>query len=99
MGHIHQTQCTQGNIKGSIREQECLGIHARPGDVTQSLVGSHLLGVRHHLAGDIDTYDCPTLADLPGDAARDEARATRHIERPFAWPYICHLEQAALGRR
>jgi hypothetical protein len=56
------------------------------------LVSSHLLGVRHHLAGDVDTNDCPTLADLPGDAARDEASAARHVKHAFAWPYSSHLE-------
>jgi hypothetical protein len=99
MGHIHQAQGTQGDIKGLIKEQECLGIHTRPCDLTQTVVGSSLLGIRHHLARDIDTNDCSVLADLPGDAARDEASAARDVEHAFAWPYVSHLEQTGLGRR
>jgi hypothetical protein len=52
----------------------------------QPLVDSHLLGVCHHLGGDVDTNDCPTLTDLPGGSARYEASATRHIEHAFTWP-------------
>src|SRR4030095_13053380 len=99
MWHIHQAQRTQGDIKSPIGEQEFLGIHTRPCDLTQTLVGSHVLGIRHHLTRDIDTNDCSMLANLPGDAARDEASAARYVEHAFAWPYVSHLEQTGLGRR
>ena len=99
MWYIHQAPCTQGDIKGPIGEKEFFGIHTRPGDLTQMLAVCHMLGVRHHLASDVDTNNCPALADLPGNAARDEASAARHLEHAFAGLYISHLEQTVLGRR
>src|SRR5215813_6315169 len=99
MWHIHQSQRTQGDIKGLIGEQECLGIHTRPCDLTQMVVGSRLRGIRHHLAGDVDTNHGPALADLLGDTARDEASTARHIKHAFAWLYSSHLEQTCLSWR